>query len=197
MFLLYFVNIGCVTLLVNMHFFDSVKIPLLNGDYEEFSVMWYRLIGSVLLIQISLMIFTTNGANFAIQLLQSCKRCKDRSCRCRANSTKQLSQQDYEELNFGSLPFMEYKYSNLLTVLFVTMMYSSGMPILYFISTVFFLATYWTEKVMFFYFYRKPENLDENLAKRTLGWFKYALFAHMVMGLLMYSNVKILPGKAE
>lgn len=90
---------------------------------------------------------------------------------------------------------MEYKYSTILTVLFVTMMYSSGMPILYAIACLFFLTNYWTEKVLFFYFYRKPENLDENLAKRTLAWFKYALLAHMVMGLLMFSNVKILPPK--
>ena len=90
---------------------------------------------------------------------------------------------------------MEYKYSTILTVLFVTMMYSTGMPILYFIACLFFFTNYWTEKILFFYFYRKPENLDENLAKRTLSWFKYALLAHMVMGLLMFSNVRILPPK--
>ena len=88
MFLLYFVNIGCVVLLVNMHFFDYSKIELINGNYEEFSVLWYRLIGTVLLFQITYMIVTTNGVNLMLQLMTSIKRCCDRGCRLASRHTK-------------------------------------------------------------------------------------------------------------
>jgi hypothetical protein len=52
---------------------------------------------------------------------------------------------------------MDFKYANLLTVLFVTMMFGSGIPILYLIAALYFLFTYWTDKILIFYYYRKPE----------------------------------------
>ncbi len=92
---------------------------------------------------------------------------------------------------------MDYKYANLLTVLFVTMLYGSGIPILYPISVIFFLVTYWSDKLLIFNYYRKPELLDESLALKTLGWFKYALVLHVIGGVYMYSNSNILPDKNE
>lgn len=92
---------------------------------------------------------------------------------------------------------MDYKYSNMLTVLFVTMLYGSGIPILYPISAIFFFVTYWVDKVLIFYYYRKPEMLDQNLAIRTLKWFKYAILLHVIGAVMMYSNSAILPNKDE
>ena len=90
---------------------------------------------------------------------------------------------------------MDYKYSSMLTIVFVTMMFGSGIPILYLISAVFFFVTFWVDKILIFYYYRKPELLDENLALRTLRWFKYALMLHVIGAALMYSNSDILPEK--
>lgn len=92
---------------------------------------------------------------------------------------------------------MDYKYANLLTVLFVTMMYGSGIPILYPISVIFFIATYWCDKLLIFNYYKKPELLDESLALKTLAWFKYALVLHVIGAVYMYSNSNILPDKNE
>jgi len=92
---------------------------------------------------------------------------------------------------------MEYKYSNTLLVVFVTMMYGSSMPFMYVIAMIYFFTTYWTEKTLFFYYYRKPDFLDENLAKRTNTWLKFALFLHMLMGVMMFMNEDILPIEEE
>jgi hypothetical protein len=92
---------------------------------------------------------------------------------------------------------MEYKYASLITVVLVTMMYGSGIPILYPISALFFFVTYWVDKILIFYYYRKPELLDHNLALRTLQWFKYGLLFHVIGAVLMYSNSSILPEKSE
>lgn len=122
-------------------------------------------------------------------------RCRDRGCRISAKNTKSLCQQDYEDINLGTDPSMDYKYSSMLTIVFVTMMFGSGIPILYLISAVFFFVTFWVDKILIFYYYRKPELLDENLALRTLRWFKYALMLHVIGAVLMYSNSDILPEK--
>lgn len=87
---------------------------------------------------------------------------------------------------------MDFKYANLITVLYVTMLYGSGIPILYFVAAIFFI-TYWVDKILIFYYYRKPELLDHSLAIETLKWFKYAIVLHVIGGILMYSNSAILP----
>jgi len=88
---------------------------------------------------------------------------------------------------------MEFRYSNLLTVLGVTFLYSSGMPILYPIAALYFFVTYWVDKWLLLRFYRKPVMFDSYMARETLKWFKWILVVHVLAGLLMYSNSSILP----
>lgn len=126
-------------------------------------------------------------------LLSCCKRCLDRGCRLDSHHTKKLAQEDYEFINTGPDPNMDYRYANMLVVVYVVMMYGSGIPILYLVAAVFFFATYWVDKILILYHYRKPEMLDEKMSVRTLGWFKYAILLHLVGGILMYSNNSILP----
>jgi len=44
------VNIGFVVLLVHMNLGYDFKIPLFSGSYDEFSVEWYRLVGSAICV---------------------------------------------------------------------------------------------------------------------------------------------------
>lgn len=49
-------------------------------------------------------------------------------------------------MHTGPDPNMDYKYSNMLTVTYVVMLYGSGIPILYLIAAAFFFITYWVDK---------------------------------------------------
>jgi hypothetical protein len=44
-------------------------------------------------------------------------------------------------------------YSRMMSTLFVIMLYSSGMPIMYMIGFVFFSITYWFDKILIIKFY--------------------------------------------
>lgn len=92
---------------------------------------------------------------------------------------------------------MDYKYANILVVTMLVMTYGSGMPILYLIAMCYFFVTYWVDKFLVFYNYRRPLYFDHSLAFRTLWWFKLALVTHLIVGILMLSNSKILPVKKE
>jgi len=92
---------------------------------------------------------------------------------------------------------MDYKYANILVVVTMTMTYGSGIPIMYLIAACYFFVSYWVDKILIFYNYRKPEFFDERMALSTLWWFKVALIMHFVVGILMLSNSHILPVKAE
>jgi len=63
-------------------------------------------------------------------------------------------------MHTGPDPFMDYKYSNMMVVIYVVMLYGSGIPILYLVAAVFFFVTYWVDKELVFNHYRKTEMYD-------------------------------------
>jgi len=140
-------------------------------------------------VQLVLLIFTTDLVNLGFWIKGRLSKCWDKkSCNSNSRYTRQLSQEDYENVNTGPDAEMEVKYANILVVTYVTMFYGSGIPILYLIAACFFFATFWVDKWMILYYYRKPANFDETLALKTLSWFKFALVLHFIGGILMYSN---------
>lgn len=108
-----------------------------------------------------------------------------------------MTQEDYENINTGPILEFDYKYSNMIVVVYLVMLYGSGIPILYLIGAIFFFVTYWVDKWLIFYNHRKPSELDEKLTLQVLGLFKYAVILHFIGGILMYSNAAILPVPAE
>jgi hypothetical protein len=87
---------------------------------------------------------------------------------------------------------MNYRYTNIITVVFLVMIYSSGIPILYPIAAIYLTSVYWTDKYQLFNMYKQPPMLDSYIALKTLAWFKFALFFHVLVGTLMYANSEIL-----
>ena len=83
---------------------------------------------------------------------------------------------------------LEFRYANILSVLAVIFMYSSSMPILYILGTIFFFVTYWIDKFLLFHYYKKPIMFDSYLARKSLNWFKYILLSHCVGFMVMFSN---------
>ena len=86
----------------------------------------------------------------------------------------------------------EFRYSNMLTVLSVTFLYSGGMPILYPVAALFFFISYWVDKCLLLRCYRKPIKFDERLARSTLEFFKYILILHIIGFFVMFSLTPIL-----
>jgi len=86
----------------------------------------------------------------------------------------------------------EFRYSNMLVVLGIALLYSGGLPIMYPTAFFFFFMTYWTDKCLLFNCYRRPAKFDNYLAKRTLGYFKLILVGHIAGFLLMYGLTPLL-----
>lgn len=59
---------------------------------------------------------------------------------------------------------METRYSNMLVVLAVTMLYSGAMPVLYVSAGLFFFVTYWVDKILLLRCYRKPIKFNNYMA---------------------------------
>ena len=96
-------------------------------------------------------------------------------------------------MNTGDPLDMDYKYSNMMVVLYLVMLYGSGIPILYIIGAIFFFCTYWVDKWLIFYHHKKIGQFDEKMTLRIISLFKYGAVLHFFGTCLMYSNARILP----
>ena len=73
-------------------------------------------------------------------------RCLDRRFSRNKNNTKKKNVQQYVDLYAGPIYLMHFKYSTMLNVTFITMMYGVGVPVLYPIALVSFIVLYVVER---------------------------------------------------
>ena len=77
----------------------------------------------------------------------------------------------------------------------VTIMFSSGMPIMYLIFANNFGWAYWKDKWVVLRFYKTPPNFDESSIKFTIDVCKLAILLHFVNGYLMFGNQDIISSR--
>jgi len=126
---------------------------------------------------------------FSLRLLA---RLLDSGCSRDPNSTKKTSIQAYVNLYSGPLYLMHFKYSALLNVIFVTMTYGFGIPILFPIAAGSIFVLYVVEKTMLYYSYRLPPMYDERLSEAVLNMLYYAPLFLLGFGYWMASNKQML-----
>ena len=80
------------------------------------------------------------------------------------------------------------------------MIYSSGMPVLYFIAFLQYFITYWVDKYLCKYsifnlnlpivlrFYRTPPRYGIEMSETTRRSMSFGIFLHLLIGFYMYSN---------
>lgn len=120
-------------------------------------------------------------------------RCLDRGCSRDAKRTKKLLQSEYEALYTGSELQIENRYSVLISMIFIILMYSTTIPTLYFAGFLLCVVQYWTDKVLFLRFYKTPPKYGISLAQKAIGIIQYAILVHLIMGVYMMSNPEIFP----
>lgn len=112
MFIAQFLNTAVVLLVING---GIPWITYSKDALDDFSVEWYREVGSTLVMTMLLNVITPHISNFMWQLIYGSMRCCDRSCSCDKRKTKKLLQEDYENVNTGNIFLFEFRFSSVLT----------------------------------------------------------------------------------
>mgnify|MGYP000179687617 CR=1 FL=1 len=167
-----------------------------NGDYVDFGTDWYNVVGVT--------IFTTafiNGfmpvTSMYLIVLGWLKRCCDRGCSFDKKKTKKLLQSEYEALYIGTNIEYENRFSVLIAMIWVVMMFSCAMPILYLAGFILCFVTYWTDKGLFVWYYRIPPRHGSDLANKARSIIEWSLLLHLFMGLYMISNPAIFTSEED
>lgn len=66
------------------------------------------------------------------------RRCFDRSCTTDQKQTKQIEQEEYEKIYIGPHFDLSVRYASAVSLVLLVLMYSAGMPVLYFCLPFFF-----------------------------------------------------------
>ena len=87
---------------------------------------------------------------------------------------------------------MHFKYAALMNMIFVTLTYGFGIPILYPICCIGIFILYLVEKTMLYYAYRLPPMYDERLSQSVINTLYYAPLFLLSFGFWMASNQQLL-----
>jgi hypothetical protein len=130
-----------------------------------------------------------------------CLKCIDRGCTCDRRRTRKLVQADYEQVYTGPEFLIEVRYSQIISTVFIMMIYSSGIPALYIVGFVQFFLMYWVDKflckissyltIIVIRVYKTPPRYGMELSDIARKVIVYAMVIHLCFGFYMFSNSAI------
>jgi len=87
---------------------------------------------------------------------------------------------------------MHFKYSTIMNIVFTTMMFGLGMPILFPYAVIGLINLYVTEKGLLYYSYRQPPNYNNILSNSVINLMQKAPIYMMAIGYWMLSSPQLI-----
>lgn len=187
-----FFNSAFLLLMVNADMSEQpITFGLTTGSLPDFNTAWFRSVGDIIVLAMVFNVYYPILEVLGYWALRVLFRCIDRGCKLKGD-TKSTSIQGYINIYQGPLYFMHYKYSSILTIVYITFMYGFGMPVLFPIAMLSFVVLYFVEKFMLFYGHVMPPMYDERLSNDVLNKLQFAPILYLMFGYWMASNQQLI-----
>ena len=82
-----------------------------------------------------------------------------------------------------------------MSILMVTLTYSSGMPVIYFVGFCYFFITFLVNKIMLMKYYQKTNTLSRVIPNFSVKFLNIAILIHMFFGCIMFTNPEMFEAK--
>lgn len=110
------------------------------------------------------------------------------------STTKTTQVAQYVALFTGDAYIVHFKFSMVFNVVFVTMLYGLGIPMLFPIAVVALVVFWMLERYCVAYTYQKPPSLDDRLTKNAVSLLTIAPLLLLINGFWMMTNTQIFNG---
>ncbi|SPR01434.1 unnamed protein product (mitochondrion) [Plasmodiophora brassicae] len=180
-----FINTGILNVLVNGDLSVIGLGSIFHGQYADFSTGWYGEVGTSLTFTMILNVFNPHIIPVIRIPLSALYR--------RFRGPRIKTQKELNELYAGKEFKLSDRYAAALNTLFVSLLYSSGLPVLLCTASLTFALAYLCDKVSLLRFYRTPPKLDEELAMFTLAISQYAIVLHTAIAIWIYTAPDVVP----
>jgi hypothetical protein len=168
--------------------FDLERARLFSGTIADFDSTWYRLVGSGIASTMVINIAALNAPALVAWAQTKIIRCLDRGCTLDMTRTKQKMQISLEALYTGPQMMLEERYSALLVIFTVCIIYSGGMPVLWIVGFFSFLVAYSADKWAFLRLYCSPPKYGPSLARAATDMLPYMILVHTLLAAWSYSE---------
>jgi hypothetical protein len=175
-FIAQFLNTAILILLVNANLSDVSPFlgTFLDGKHNDYTSEWYQDIGHTLVQTMLINAFVPSISQFVNDSIAGLLRWKDRNYTSSTYTTSKEQVEAYVDLYAGPEYIVHLKYSSVFNVVYVTMFYGVGLPILFPIAVLTLFIFYCFERYHIAYTYRLPPSLDGKLTFNALNVLSYA-----------------------
>ena len=193
MFVTSFVNTAVLMILINgdfsaQGFFGSAFGVVYSGNISDFNRRWWNKVGNALVVSMIFNAFFPYLKFAFFFTLNNIIRWIDRGFQADRTKTKKTSIYSYVDLYSGEQFDFAEKYSSIIMVAFVTMMYGIGMPILFPVGAFGFIMMYMVHKSKLFWAHQRPPMFDDELNNYVLNTLTYAPILMLGFGFWMLTN---------
>jgi len=165
----------------------------LNGSSSDFDQDWFVNIGDTIVGSMQFNIVFPVVMECGWFMMRLATRTFDKPVPADSEKpTKSITIQQYVNKFAGPEYFMHYKYSSIMNIVYLTMMFGSGMPILFPIAMASLFVLYCLENYMLYYVFKNPPAYDEVLNDRVLANLAFAPIFMLGFGYWMYSSPQLL-----
>ena len=167
------------------------------GPFQDYNQRWYLVIGApVVMVSVYLSVFPHVGV-FIGSMKANLLRLYDRQWTTNKRKTRQIIQREYELLYTGPEFILQLRYSQILSQIFITLTFSPGLPILYLITFISFVISYWVDKFLILRYFKKENQFTSDLSRTVLQILKLAVPCHILMGFFMYQYPELLKSESS
>jgi hypothetical protein len=103
--------------------------------------------------------------------------------------TSALTQRQLNKAYAGPEVELSERYGAIMNAVFVILMYSPGMPIIYLCGVIFFATAYWVDKITLLEIFKKPGSLDSTLVRLASDKFHWAIYLHLAFATWMFGSL--------
>ena len=187
-----FINTGIILLLTNANLAYSVLsfVPIYN-QYADLDRNWYLDIAPSLTQTMIIMAMFPYAEFCMWWSIKQAMRIMDSGFGSDPYQTKTVTLQQYVNLYAGPIYMMHFKYSSILTQIFVSFMYGMCIPLLFPIAFVGIFNMYIVERLNMAYYYMKPPMYDAKLNDSVLQILRWAPLLMFVFGYWAMGNEQI------
>lgn len=194
-FLVSFINTGIIVLVVNIRISSiynwNPNFFIFAGEFQDLTVKWYTEVGVILSLTLFLNIFSSHLIELLSWIFVIILRNYDKYCSKNDFGTRKKTKEEYFKLHVGEELRMDMKLSELLNIIFVCLLFSSGLPFIYVFIAIYLFFNYWIDKIKFLRYYRTPPKYNAFLSKSFNSTIIISLIAHLIFSIWVYSNQDI------
>ncbi|EAR99812.2 transmembrane protein, putative (macronuclear) [Tetrahymena thermophila SB210] len=159
-----------------------------NGQYYDLNSEWYRNVGVIYAITIITKCFFVPLEKLFYYAYKKFEIWRDQGYTANIRATKCKSNQEFIKLRRGPKFNLEIRYAQSLEVLYLMMVFGSGIPLMYFITFLYFLFTLMADRYLIFSVCRIPKPSDEQMSQLFQKILYFSFFLHWVVSSFTFGS---------